>query len=398
MANHNIKQAIIVAGGSGQRLRPFTYATPKPLISINGKPFLLYLTEKLAEQGIKEVLVLTGFEPQKFNDVLDFANKGDMQVTAIATPPNFETGRRVFRIEEKIHDEFLYLYGDNFWPFNIEKMYQKYKKSNCLGQIVTYENNDFYSSSNIAINEDSLVTLYDQNRRSQEAKFIDLGFGIFNKEVLKFIDFNENKGFEKQVYPALVEMNSLAAFTTNHRYYTLTNIDRMGPLKQVLETKKVFFIDERAIISSEKFYGSNPVKLENFVLNDGVIDFFRKCRNENAEIFIVCFNSNISKGVLDQPVLDSIHQKIKMELQVHSCDVLRQVYICPHAEGENCQCATNKSGLFLRAQRDYHLDLSKAVYIGVSDSHIAVAKELDINCVKCHIDNQKISIPEVYVN
>ena len=49
-------QAVILCGGLGTRLRPHTDSLPKPMILCNGKPFLEYLLEQLAEQGITSVL------------------------------------------------------------------------------------------------------------------------------------------------------------------------------------------------------------------------------------------------------------------------------------------------------------------------------------------------------
>ena len=45
-----IKQAVILAGGQGTRLRPLTLTTPKPLIKIHGKPFVEYIIEELKKK------------------------------------------------------------------------------------------------------------------------------------------------------------------------------------------------------------------------------------------------------------------------------------------------------------------------------------------------------------
>ncbi len=52
-----IKQAIILAAGSGTRLRPLTENCPKPMLAINGKPLLVYQLEALSAAGIKHVVI-----------------------------------------------------------------------------------------------------------------------------------------------------------------------------------------------------------------------------------------------------------------------------------------------------------------------------------------------------
>ena len=50
-------RAIIIAGGSGTRLRPLTYNTPKPMVPLFNKPFLRYQLELLKRHGVTEVII-----------------------------------------------------------------------------------------------------------------------------------------------------------------------------------------------------------------------------------------------------------------------------------------------------------------------------------------------------
>ena len=61
-------QAIILAGGRGERLRPFTDNLPKPMVPVNGKPFLEYVVELLRENGITEIVMLLGYLPEKITE------------------------------------------------------------------------------------------------------------------------------------------------------------------------------------------------------------------------------------------------------------------------------------------------------------------------------------------
>lgn len=60
-----IKQAVILAGGTGERLRPLTENTPKPLAPVNGIPFLDYLIQSVVSAGINNILFLTGYKAEK---------------------------------------------------------------------------------------------------------------------------------------------------------------------------------------------------------------------------------------------------------------------------------------------------------------------------------------------
>ena len=58
-------QAVILAGGKGTRLAPLTKDIPKPMVSINGIPFLTHLFDLLRENGIRDVLILLGYKHDK---------------------------------------------------------------------------------------------------------------------------------------------------------------------------------------------------------------------------------------------------------------------------------------------------------------------------------------------
>ena len=69
--NKNKINAIIMAAGKGERLRPLTLTTPKPLININGQPMIENIIESLLLIGIKEIVVVTGYLKDQFEYLKD---------------------------------------------------------------------------------------------------------------------------------------------------------------------------------------------------------------------------------------------------------------------------------------------------------------------------------------
>ena len=63
-----MKQAIILAAGEGQRLRPFTVTKPKVMISIGGRPILQYVIEALAQNGIQNVVLVVRYRKEQIFD------------------------------------------------------------------------------------------------------------------------------------------------------------------------------------------------------------------------------------------------------------------------------------------------------------------------------------------
>ena len=69
-----VEQAVILCGGLGTRLRPYTNHMPKPLILCNGKPFLWHLLHQLHEQGIKRFVLLTGYLVEKIENYFGYGS------------------------------------------------------------------------------------------------------------------------------------------------------------------------------------------------------------------------------------------------------------------------------------------------------------------------------------
>ncbi|MGH9822923.1 MAG: nucleotidyltransferase family protein, partial [Blastocatellia bacterium] len=63
-------QALILAGGKGSRLRPLTMHTPKPVVPIANRPFLLYQIELLKKANVRDIVLSLSYQPQKIEDKL----------------------------------------------------------------------------------------------------------------------------------------------------------------------------------------------------------------------------------------------------------------------------------------------------------------------------------------
>ncbi len=63
-----MKQAVILAAGEGQRLRPFTVNRPKAMLDIAGKPIVQYVIESLAQNGIRNIVLVVGSRKEQVYD------------------------------------------------------------------------------------------------------------------------------------------------------------------------------------------------------------------------------------------------------------------------------------------------------------------------------------------
>jgi glucose-1-phosphate thymidylyltransferase len=108
-----MKQAVILAAGEGQRLRPFTVTRPKAMISIADKPILQFIIESLAQNGIRDIVLVVGYRKEQVYDYLGSGEQFGVNITYVTQAQQLGTAHALMQVRDKVKDEFLVLPGDN---------------------------------------------------------------------------------------------------------------------------------------------------------------------------------------------------------------------------------------------------------------------------------------------
>ncbi len=107
-----VRDALIVAGGAGTRLRPLTATTPKPLLPFCGQPFLAGVLHRLAGVGVDHVRLVVGADPTPFEVLRPYADALGLQVTAVPEPRPLDTAGGVREVLDDLRGTTLVLNGD----------------------------------------------------------------------------------------------------------------------------------------------------------------------------------------------------------------------------------------------------------------------------------------------
>lgn len=108
-----MKQAVILAAGEGQRLRPFTVTKPKAMLSIAGKPILQYVVESLAQNGIRQIIIVVGYKREQVFDYLGDGEQFGVDLAYITQEKQLGTAHALAQAKDAVQSEFLVLPGDN---------------------------------------------------------------------------------------------------------------------------------------------------------------------------------------------------------------------------------------------------------------------------------------------
>lgn len=107
-----MKQAIILAAGEGQRLRPFTGETPKVMLSVGGQPLLKHVIRALAKAGIRDVVIVVGYNREKVFDGLADGSEMGVNISYTVQECQAGTAHALRQAESLAAEKFLLLPGD----------------------------------------------------------------------------------------------------------------------------------------------------------------------------------------------------------------------------------------------------------------------------------------------
>jgi len=355
-------QAVILAGGRGTRLRPLTDTRPKPMIEFHGRPFLEYLIEMLRDQGIRRILLLLGYLPQVIIDHFGDGTRFGVEIEYAVSPVEDDTGTRLRRACDRLDFRFLLLYCDNYWPMDLGALWRSYTEAGTLAQVVVYRNRDGYTRSNLRV-ADRRVVVYDKSRQMPNLQGVDIGFFLLRREVLTLLPTDGNPSFEATVYPRLIAENQLAAFETEHRYYSVGSHERLSLTEEFLRRRPTVFLDRDGTINAAMGRAQYVCRWDQWRWLPGAKEAIADLTRAGVRVVVITNQPGIARGNLTRADLDAIHARMADELKVVGGWV-DDIEVCPHDWNEGCDCRKPRPGMLLSAQRKFHLDLSRVSFMG----------------------------------
>jgi len=232
-----IEQAVIFAGGKGERLRPITDHVPKPMAPVLGVPFLDYLLGLLESQGIKRVLLLVGYKYEVIRARYRDLKKKDFSVELSIGGEEDLTGRRVLNAFERLESRFLLLYGDNYWPLRLGPMCDEFRKADASLMTTVFGNRhgtaEYGFENNVEVAADGRVLRYDKSRTSAGLNGVDIGFFLVERSCLD-PTIRKNVSFEETILPPLVAAKRVVAYRTDEQYHYITSAEDLRRFEGVV--------------------------------------------------------------------------------------------------------------------------------------------------------------------
>lgn len=363
----HVEQAVILAGGLGTRLRPLTNTVPKPMIRIHGKPFLWYLIQLLKKNHITRIVILVGYKHHVIERYFGDGKKFGVAITYSYSPVEADTGTRIQNTRTHLDSIFLLMYGDNYWPLNLRVLEEHFVRAKKKAIMTIYKNIDHATRDNVVVKQ-GMVVRYDRSRATPGLQGVDIGFFLLRKSIFRTVP-KTNFSFEDVVVPRLVKEKHLAAYVSDHKYYSLSTPDRIPMIETYLRPRSIVFLDRDGVINQKAPKATYITKWSEFKFLPNALAALALLAKKRYEIYLVTNQAGIARGMMTVSDLTRLHARMKKELVRHGIH-LSDIYVCPHGWDEGCECRKPKPGLFFQAASDHHINLRESYCIGDDERDI----------------------------
>lgn len=358
-----VRQAVILAGGRGMRLRPLTDDRPKPMVEFHGRPFLEYIVEMLAAQRIDRVLLLLGYMPEVIQRHFGDGNRWGVRIDYGITDPEVLTAARVLAARDRLEARFLLLYCDNYWPMDLARMWQRYVAIGAPAMVTVYRNRDGWSRGhNIAVDADGLVTVFDRTRRTPGLEGVEIGYAILDRDLLDLLPAHDIL-IEEGLYPRLAAERRLAGYLTDHRYYSVGSLERLPSTDAFLARHPTLILDRDGVLNRRPPRASYVRTPDEVQWLPGARESIRRLTEAGYRLLVVSNQAGVARGAMSAADLRAVEGRILHDVE-QAGGRIERFYDCLHDWDAGCDCRKPQPGLLFQAQRDFALDLSRTPFVG----------------------------------
>lgn len=202
-------QTVILAGGKGTRLKPYTTVFPKPLMPIGDIPILEVVIRQLKYYGFYDIVMAVGHLKELIQTFFNNGTKWAVDIRYSIEDKPLGTAAPLALIDH-LEDNFLVMNGDVLTDLNYRAFFEYHKTNRALCTIAMYKKPVHIDLGILRLNEANELTDYTEKPTLHYQ--VSMGVYAFKKEVLSYIPQNEYFDFPDLIKKLLAENKKVVGF------------------------------------------------------------------------------------------------------------------------------------------------------------------------------------------
>ena len=201
-------RAVLMAGGSGTRLRPLTCDLPKPMVPVLNRPIAEHIVNLLKRHGITEIIATLYYLPDVMRDYFQDGSDFGVQMTyAVEEDQPLGTAGCVKNIAELLDDTFIVISGDSITDFDLTAAIRFHKERKSKATLVLTRVPNPIEFGVVIVDEQQQIRRFLEKPSTSEifSDTVNTGTYILEPEVLDYLPANQESDFSKDFFPLLLE-------------------------------------------------------------------------------------------------------------------------------------------------------------------------------------------------
>ncbi|HEX7846233.1 MAG TPA: HAD-IIIA family hydrolase [Chitinophagaceae bacterium] len=383
-----IKEAIILAGGLGTRLRDTVPDLPKCMAPVAGRPFLFHVINYLRGQGVEKFIFSLGHMHEIIEDYLNTQFSTLNFQCSIEEEPLGTGGAIQLACSKATEKNVLVTNGDTLYKADIAKgsLFHQQHKAECTLLLKPMKSFDRYGV--VELDNNNAVMSF------KEKAFYETGNingGIYLLNVANFLSeqFPVKFSFEKDYLETFYKERRIYGQVQDEYFIDIgipEDYNRaQTELQQApLDLKKIdkswtLFLDRDGVINEDK-EGSYIFSPDEFIFLGGAPALFKKLTEKFGRIIVVTNQRGVGKGLMTEQTLHDIHSKMNTAIEAVGGKI-DGIYYCTAVQNNDPNRKPNP-GMALQAKQDLPgIDLSRSIVAGNNPSDMLFGKNAGIYTV-----------------
>lgn len=203
-------KAVIMAGGSGTRLRPLTCNLPKPMVPVANKPMALHIVNLLKRHGIKDIIFTLHYLPQAIMDYFGDGSEFGCNISySIEEGKPLGTAGCVKAIQDNLDDTFIVISGDTLTDMNITEALEFHKKRKAKATLVLKRVPNPFEYGLVITDPDGRIQRFLEKPGASEifSDTANTGTYILEPDVMRYVIMGKEQDFSNDLFPLLLLRN-----------------------------------------------------------------------------------------------------------------------------------------------------------------------------------------------
>ncbi len=214
-------KTVILAGGLGTRLQPYTTFLPKPMLPLGEKPILEHLIEWSKKNGIKSIVLCVSYLRKTIEDYFEDGKRFGVNIEYAVADKPLATAGQLKTAEKFVNDTFVCMYGDSIYGFNLKNMVKQHKQKKSFVTMSLHEYVTNLPYGVIETSKNNKVTAW--NEKPEIKVNINMGCYVMEPEVMKFIPKNKPFGMDDVIKKAMAQKKLVSSFLSKNGFIDIGN-------------------------------------------------------------------------------------------------------------------------------------------------------------------------------